>query len=100
MESMTSRSNGPRVERSAGLVIVWAVLVALLGLTIAVARVHFTRFSVVINLLIATGKAALVLIFFMHLRSESRFVKIMLGVTVVALTAIIILTFSDVWFRR
>lgn len=100
MESTTSQPTASRDEKPAGLVLVWAALVALLGLTIAVARVHFTRFSVVLNLLIATGKAALVLLFFMHLKSESRFVKIMLGVTVVALTAIIILTFSDVWFRR
>lgn len=100
MESTTSPANASRVEKPAGLVGVWAALVVLLALTIAVAKVHFTRFSVVINLLIATGKASLVLVFFMHLRSESRFVKIMLGVTVIALTAIIILTFSDVWFRR
>ena len=100
MESTTSRANGAGDGRPAGLVGVWAALIVLLGLTIAVAKVHVTRFSVVINLLIATGKAALVLLFFMHLRSESRFVKIMLGVTVAALTVIIILTFSDVWFRR
>ncbi len=100
MEPTTSRANVSRAERPAGLIGVWAALIVLLGLTIAVAKVHFTRFSVVLNLLIATGKASLVLVFFMHLRSESRFVKIMLGVTVIALTAIIILTFSDVWFRR
>ena len=64
------------------------------------ARLHVTSYSVVLNLLIATGKATLVLFFFMQLRSESRFVKVMLGVTLAALTAIIILTFSDVWFRR
>ena len=43
---------------------------------------------------------ALVLLFFMHLRSEGRFLKIMLGTALGALTLIIILTFSDVWFRR
>ena len=88
------------IPSTRGLVGVWAALLALLGLTIAVARLHFIAGSVIINLLIATAKAALVLLFFMQLRWESRFVKTMLGVTVLAMTLIIILTFSDVWFRR
>jgi cytochrome c oxidase subunit 4 len=79
---------------------VWAALLLLLGLTIAVAKVRIAPFGAAANLLIATVKAALVLAFFMHLRSEGRFLKIMLGVTVGALTCIIMLTFSDVLFRR
>ena len=81
-------------------VAVWAALLALLGLTIVVARVHVAPFGAAANLLIATIKAALVLVFFMHLRSEGRFLKIMLGVAIGALTFIIMLTFSDVLFRR
>jgi cytochrome c oxidase subunit 4 len=100
MNMITSRENAPHIARSKTLVIVWAALIALLALTIAVAKLHVTSYSVVLNLLIATGKATLVLFFFMQLRSEGRFVKVMLGVTLAALTAIIILTFSDVWFRR
>lgn len=100
MHLNTSGENAPRIAQPRTLVIIWAALIGLLGLTIAVAKLHVTSWSVVLNLLIATGKAALVLVFFMHLRSESRFVKVMLGVTVAALTVIIILTFSDVWFRR
>jgi cytochrome c oxidase subunit 4 len=100
MNMITSPENAPRIARTTTLIIVWAALIALLALTIAVARLHLTSYSVVLNLLIATGKATLVLFFFMQLRSESRFVKVMLGVTLAALTAIIILTFSDVWFRR
>jgi cytochrome c oxidase subunit 4 len=78
---------------------VWIALVVLLASTIAVARTHFTSFSVVINLLISTAKAGLVLLFFMHLRYEGRFLKVMLAMAFAALTLIIILTFSDVWFR-
>lgn len=81
-------------------VYVWVALLLLLAATIAVATYHFTSFSVVINLLISTAKAALVLLFFMHLRYEGTFLKVMLSVALVALTLIIILTFSDVWFRR
>ena len=89
---------GP-VVRTRVYVLVWAALILLLALTILVARVRFTSYSVVINLLISTAKASLVLLFFMHLRSEGRFLKVMLAVALGALTLIIILTFSDVWFR-
>lgn len=78
----------------------WAALLVLLALTIAVARLRVASFGVALNLIIATAKAGLVLVFFMHLRSEGRFLKIMLSVTVAALTLIILLTFSDVLFRR
>ncbi len=81
-------------------VAVWAALLFFLALTIVVARVHVAPFGAAANLLIATVKAGLVLVFFMHLRSEGKFLKIMLGVAVGALTAIIMLTFSDVLFRR
>jgi cytochrome c oxidase subunit 4 len=54
---------------------------------------------VVINLFIATLKAGLVLAFFMHLKYEGRFLKGMLLLTLAALTCIIALTFSDVWYR-
>lgn len=80
--------------------LVWVALVLLLAATIAVARLHFTSFGVVINLLISTAKAGLVLLFFMNLRYEGRFLKSMLAVTLGTVTLIIILTFSDVWFRR
>jgi cytochrome c oxidase subunit 4 len=78
---------------------VWAALLLLLAATVAVAETRFTSFGVVLNLLIATTQAGLSLMYFMHLRYEGRFLKVMLGVAVAALTVIIIMTFSDVWFR-
>jgi len=78
---------------------VWMALLILLAATIAVAKMSVTRYSVVINLLIASLKAFLVLLFFMHLKYEGRFLKGMLILTIAALTLVIALTFSDVWFR-
>lgn len=94
------RTAGAALPSDGTYVAVWAALLFLLGLTIFVARIGIPSFGVAINLLIATVKAGLVLVFFMHLRSEGRFVKIMLAVAIGALTAIILLTFSDVIFRR
>ena len=79
---------------------VWAALLLLLGITIAVAKLSLlAQFSVVGSLLIATLKAALVLVYFMHLKYEGWIVKGMLALAVGSLTLIIVLTFSDVWFR-
>jgi cytochrome c oxidase subunit IV len=78
---------------------VWIALLALLGITIAAAKLYYSKYSVLINLLIASIKAFLVLIFFMHLKYEGRFLKGLVFITIAVLTSIIALTFSDVWFR-
>jgi cytochrome c oxidase subunit 4 len=78
---------------------VWCALIILLGITIAAAKLYISKYSVLINLSIASIKAVLVLMFFMHLKYEGRFLKGLVFITIMALTIIIALTFSDVWFR-
>ena len=80
-------------------VLVWGALLILLGITIAVAKMHFSSYSVLINLLIASVKAGLVLMFFMHLKYEGKFLKGLVLLTISALALIIALTFSDIWYR-
>lgn len=80
-------------------VYVWVALLLLLGITIAAAKIYFSKYSVLINLFIASLKATLVLMFFMHLKYEGRFLKSLVLLTLGALTFIIALTFSDVWYR-
>ncbi|MCL5023538.1 MAG: cytochrome C oxidase subunit IV family protein [Nitrospirae bacterium] len=78
---------------------VWLALLVLLGATIAAARIEFSRYSVLINLLIATVKALLVVVFFMHMKYEKRFLRGLLIMSLLTLGSIIALTFSDVWYR-
>ena len=52
-----------------------------------------------VNLLIASSKASLVLWFFMHLKYEARLLKVMLLIPIATLTIIIGLTFFDIWYR-
>ncbi len=81
-------------------VYVWAALLILLGITIAVAKLSLlAQYSVLGSLFIASTKAGLVLIYFMHLKYEGWIVKGMLALALGSLTLIIMLTFSDVWFR-
>ncbi len=79
--------------------IVWVCLLALTGLTIWVAGLGLGNFSTFVAMGIATIKASLVLFFFMHLRYEPPLFRIMALVTIITLTVIVLLTFTDIWFR-
>jgi cytochrome c oxidase subunit 4 len=79
---------------------VWIALLVLLGLTIAVVKLNLLEnYSVVASLFIASLKSGLVLFYFMHLKYEGWLVRGMLLLAVGTLTIIIVLTFSDVWYR-
>lgn len=64
----------PRVLLGTG-----AALLALTATTVALSLVDFGRVNVVIALGVATVKAALVALFFMHLRYSSRFLAVIIG---------------------
>jgi cytochrome c oxidase subunit IV len=51
---------------------VYAALLGLLVVTVAVAELHLGAFGIVLALMIAVAKAGLVLLYFMHLRYSSR----------------------------
>jgi cytochrome c oxidase subunit 4 len=87
------------VVKNKTYVVVWLCLLVLTATTVAVATLHLTNYAVVAAIGIATVKAALVVTFFMHLRREPLILKVMLFLALCALTLIVLLTFSDVWFR-
>jgi cytochrome c oxidase subunit 4 len=79
-----------------------AVLLGLLlltAVTVAVSRVHLGAFNVWVAILIASLKSSLVLLFFMHLKYEGRFIRITFLVTIVTLAVLIAFLFWDVSFR-
>ena len=78
------------------------VLVALLMLTtisVLITEISFGPFSVAVALLIASIKVTIVLLFFMHLKSESRFLKLMVAGVFVVFALVIIITFIDYLLR-
>lgn len=89
----------PVVVKNKTYVFIWLSLLALTATTVAIARLHLTDYAVVASIAIATAKAGLVVTFFMHLRHEPWILKIMLFIALAALTLIVMLTFSDVWYR-
>jgi len=79
-------------------VIVWAGLILLTGLTVAVSYAEL-HVAIQVALLIATVKASLVLLYFMHLRYEGRMYFLMLLVVLATYAVFIGGTLGDYFFR-
>ncbi len=76
-----------------GYMVVFGALLALTALTVAVSSVHLpTTPAVAVGVAIATAKAALVAMFFMHLKHERRLIYWALALTAVLFVALIGLT--------
>ncbi len=79
--------------------VVWALLVALTALTVGVNFLDMKKFVVLTAVLIASTKASLVLLYFMHVRFESRVVTYFVIVAFGALAIFLFLMFSDIFYR-
>ncbi|MGQ9819868.1 MAG: cytochrome C oxidase subunit IV family protein [Candidatus Kapaibacteriales bacterium] len=79
--------------------LVWLSLISLTALTVAVAGVDFGKFALIIALLIAAIKSALVISYFMHIKFDDLIFKVFLFVALATLASIFILTAFDVFFR-
>jgi len=87
-------------EKSAPYVLVWAALMLLTGLTVAIASLRLAAFAIIVCLGIAALKSLLVIFFFMHLRREKRLIiKLVIPIAFAALTIFIGLTYLDVITR-
>ena len=78
--------------------LIWLGLLALTGITVALAGINLGRWLVLTSLTIAAIKTTLVLNVFMHLRSEERMFRVFVGVAILTLTIFIVLTFFDYAF--
>lgn len=78
---------------------IWLALLVLTGITVGVSYLDMQRFTVFTAMLVATIKATLVILFFMHIRYERPIIKWMIVFTLVTFAVFIILTFSDYSFR-
>jgi cytochrome c oxidase subunit 4 len=82
-------------------VLVWVGLLILTGITVSLAGMDLGRLSIVVVLIIAAVKSALVLNFFMHLKYEKGLwlFKLMIPGILAILVLFIGITFFDVAFR-
>ena len=80
--------------------IVWVCLLILTAATVAVSNLKLGKHGALTSIFIASVKAGLILLFFMHLKYERFLIKAMLLLTIMTIAVIVGLTFSDVWFRH
>ena len=80
-------------------VAVWGGLLVLTGATVGVSYIDLGLLNVVVALLVASAKASLVALFFMHLKSENRLVWTFALVPIFFLVLIVGGTLSDTLFR-
>lgn len=77
---------------------IWITLVALTGLTVAVAGVDMGLYTVAVALLIACIKAMLVINYFMHIKFDSLLLKVLVGMCGLIMGVIILWLGFDVIF--
>lgn len=77
---------------------IWVILIILTGLTVGVAYLDFGALSTLISIAIASAKAVLVLLFFMHLKTEGKPVKYTFIASTVILAIFIMGVYGDITF--
>ena len=78
---------------------VWLGLLAFTGLTVYAASIPMGPYNTLVALLIATAKASLVALFFMHLKYDDRRFHIMISMLVLTMLIIFSLTYLDTTVR-
>ena len=80
-------------------IIIWVDLLILTYVTIHVAQFDFKALTVLLALGVATFKTILVGYYFMHLKFENKFFKIMVFICLFVLVAVLGILFIDYSFR-
>lgn len=93
------KNDHPHISSFSSLAYVLIALLVLTFFSVAVTNIHLGAFSVTAALIIATIKVAIVITFFMHMKFESLFLKLMISGVFVIFALVIILTFIDYYFR-
>ena len=74
---------------------IFVALMVLLGITVAVAYVDLGKFNLAAAMAIAVAKAALIVAFFMHLRSARRLTWVFAGAGFFWLAIMLVLAMTD-----
>jgi cytochrome c oxidase subunit IV len=79
--------------------LIWALLLVFTGLTVITGRIDLGAANIFIAILIATTKATLVVLFFMHLWDTGGVNRLVFVVSVLFLVVLILGTFGDLMTR-
>jgi cytochrome c oxidase subunit 4 len=92
-------SGEPHIVGNSVYIMVWVALMILTAITVWVARHNFGVFNIVVALGIASIKASLVALYFMHLKYEDKLTWTFAVYPLFLLALLIGLTASDVFYR-
>lgn len=76
-----------------------AGLISLTLISVGVTEIEFGEFSVFVALLLATIKATLVLIYFMHLKFDNKILQILVPAIFIIVALVIFIVFLDYNYR-
>jgi len=80
-------------------ILVWIGLLSLTAITVAVAGINLGSLALTIALIIAGIKSMFVINFFMHVKFDSKMIRIFIAICFVTFIIMLILTFFDLTFR-
>ena len=80
-------------------VFVLLALIVLTFISVGIAHIELAEYTVAGALIIASVKTLLVLTFFMHLKFDKPYMRIMVGFVLAVFMAVIIITFLDYYYR-
>ena len=92
---MASEEHRQHVLPASIYVSIWAILMFLTGLTVFVSFIELHNWNVVLALVIATIKATLVVLFFMHLYYSSKLTKVTVISAIFFLFLLLALSMTD-----
>ena len=93
--SAHGKDHAPHVLPLKTYILTWVALIVLTVLTVAASYFNFGTWNVVIALLVATTKATIVALLFMHLKYDLRFHAIIFSFSLVVLFVFIAFTMYD-----
>lgn len=93
------KNNETHISSYASHAIILIILLFLTTISVLVTGWHFGAFSVAVAMLIASFKARTVISYFMHVRYENLFIKLMVAGVFALYALVIIITFIDYLLR-
>lgn len=79
--------------------VVLFILIALTVLTVAITSIELGPYNTAAAMLIASVKASIVLLYFMHLKFDQNIYRIMVTIVLAIYAAVIVVTFFDYLYR-
>ena len=98
-KTMSNHTNQQHIVKYSFYFKILIALLVLTAITVGVTSVELGPLTVAVALLIASIKAALVLLFFMHLKFDKKIFGIMAGTVIFVFIIVLVITFLDYYFR-